>query len=248
MKPTIAAGIIAALSAAYSSYADATIVEFQTSQGSFQVNLFDQQTPKTVDNFLGYVNRGDYRASYFHRSVSDFIVQGGAYTFDEQSEIIATQSPVVNEPVYSNVVGTIAMAKRSGDKNSATSQWFFNVGNNSANLDLQNGGFTVFGQIIGDGLEIVEKINSMDTCNDVPVTDYTADECYQGTALTSANLIMINDIVVIDNDPNSAVDLSPVENTLIDEIESDSSSGAAWWFAPLALLVALRRKSIKALN
>ncbi|MEO2280039.1 peptidylprolyl isomerase [Pseudoalteromonas pernae] len=248
MKPTIAAGIIATMAAAYSSFADATIVEFQTSQGSFQVNLFDQKTPNTVDNFLGYVDRGDYRSSYIHRSVSNFIVQGGAYTFDDQSEIIATQSPVVNEPVYSNVAGTIAMAKRSGDKNSATSQWFFNVGDNSANLDLQNGGFTVFGQVIGDGLEIVKKINSMDTCNDVPVTNYTADECRQGATLTSANLMMINDIVIIDSDPNSAIDLSPVENTLIADSETDSSSGAAWWLAPLALLVALRRKSAKALN
>ena len=60
---------------------------------------------------------------------------------------ITTKPAVINEPVYSNVKGTIAMAKQGGNENSATSQWFFNMSDNSQNLDLQNGGFTVFGQI-----------------------------------------------------------------------------------------------------
>lgn len=244
MKPIIAAGIVSALGAVYSFNTHATIVEFQTSQGSFQVNLFDQNTPKTVENFLGYVSRGDYRSSYVHRSQENFIIQGGAYTFDGEAEIIPTQAAVRNEPVYSNVAGTIAMAKRGGDVNSATSQWFFNVADNSANLDLQNGGFTVFGQVIGDGMTVVKKINEMYTCSDVPVSGYDADDCAQGLDVTSANLVMINDVVVIDDDPNSAINLTPVENTLIDQVEDsdDSSSGAAWWLAPLALLIALRKK------
>ncbi|MBS3797756.1 peptidylprolyl isomerase [Pseudoalteromonas sp. BDTF-M6] len=249
MKSFITAGSLAsgiALAAAtLATQAHATIVEFQTSQGSFQVNLFDQQTPTTVANFLGYVERGDYQSSYIHRSVEDFIIQGGAYTFDEQAEVIETQAPIINEPVYSNVAGTIAMAKRGGYVNSATSQWFFNISDNSANLDLQNGGFTVFGQVIGEGMTVVKAINALQTCGEIPMVDYSTEQCSQGDDAVRANLVMINDIIVIDNDPNSAIDLTPVENTLIDEVEpdSDSDSGAAWWFAPLALLVALRRRT-----
>ncbi|MFY8275230.1 peptidylprolyl isomerase [Pseudoalteromonas sp. SSDWG2] len=252
MKAVLSAGVLTIAGAMLATNAHATIVEFQTSQGSFQVNLFDQQTPKTVENFLGYVGRGDYRSTIVHRSVAKFVVQGGAFTFDESIDVIDIQNAVVNEPVYSNVTGTIAMAKQAGNVNSATSQWFFNTRDNSANLDLQNGGFTVFGQVIGDGMDVVNKINALATCSglpalnyldSVPTVNYSADECSQGSDITSANLVTINDVIIIDEDPNSAVTLSPVENTLIDDVNSsDSSSGSAWWLAPFALLVALRRK------
>lgn len=242
----VATGLTIA-AATLSTQAYATIVEFQTSQGSFQVNLFDQQTPTTVANFLGYVERGDYQSTYVHRSVEDFIIQGGGFSFDEQAEPIVTQTPIINEPVFSNVAGTIAMAKVGGKVNSATSQWFFNMSDNSANLDLQNGGFAVFGQVIGEGMKVVNAINALQTCGEIPMVDYSEQQCNQGEDAVRANLVMINDIIVIDNDPNSAIDLTPVENTLIDEVEpdSDSDSGAAWWFAPLALLVALRRRTAR---
>ncbi|WP_105264677.1 peptidylprolyl isomerase [Pseudoalteromonas sp. T1lg76] len=246
LATSVATGLTIA-AATLATQAHATIVEFQTSQGSFQVNLFDQKTPTTVANFLGYVERGDYQSTYVHRSVEDFIIQGGAYSFDGQAEAIETQAPIINEPVFSNVAGTIAMAKVGGKVNSATSQWFFNIADNSANLDLQNGGFTVFGQVIGEGMKVVNAINALQTCGEIPMLDYSAEQCSQGEDAVRANLVMINDIVVIDNDPNSAIDLTPVENTLIDEVEpqSDSDSGAAWWFAPLALLVALRRRTVR---
>ena len=126
----------------------ATIVEFETSQGNFKVNLHDQTTPITVANFLKYVNDGDYTDTVIHRVEPVFVMQGGGFKFpgDFPLTAIDTDSAIQNEPVYSNVRGTIAMAKVGGNVNSATSQWFVNLANNaggSSQLDTQNGGFTV---------------------------------------------------------------------------------------------------------
>jgi len=110
---------------------EATIVEFQTSQGNFQVNLFDQTTPKTVENFLQYIDEQHYTNSVVHRVSPDFVVQGGGFTFEGLWPLarIATNAAVINEPIYSNVKGTIAMAKSRNSPNSATDQWFFNLAN-----------------------------------------------------------------------------------------------------------------------
>src|SRR5690606_16543663 len=143
--------------------ANATTVQIQTVLGDIEVNLFDKQTPKTVENFLAYVESGAYSDSIIHRSVPDFIVQGGGFEFNEAWPPIAIpQSPtVVNEPVFSNVRGTIAMAKLGNNPNSATNQWFINLKNNSGNLDNQNGGFTVFGQVTGNGMAIIDAIAAL---------------------------------------------------------------------------------------
>ena len=245
---TLKASLVCA--ATFLGSANATIVEFQTSHGSFQVNLFDQATPKTVENFLGYVERQDYNNSYFHRSVSDFIVQGGGVTYDDEPTPIETQPAIENEPVYSNVTGTIAMAKVSGNPDSATSQWFFNVADNSANLDLQNGGFTVFGQVMGEGMEVINTINALPTCSGIPLDNYSTDECEQGVNPTEVNLVMVNSIIVIDDTPNTAANLNPVENTLIDDNiteptpEGESSSGSLAWLLALFGAALLGRKRV----
>jgi cyclophilin family peptidyl-prolyl cis-trans isomerase len=122
--------------------------------GVTNVLLFDQTgagAPATVENFLNYVDDGDYVNSIIHRSVADFVVQGGGFTVEDlEVEPVPTDAPVVNEfsPDRSNLRGTIATAKLGNDPDSATSQWFFNLGDNSANLDNQNGGFTVFGEVL----------------------------------------------------------------------------------------------------
>ncbi|HEY9771346.1 MAG TPA: peptidylprolyl isomerase [Coleofasciculaceae cyanobacterium] len=125
--------------------------------GVTNVLLFDQTgagAPATVANFLNYVEDDDYASSIIHRSVPGFIIQGGGFTVDSASKIaqIPADAAVGNEysPQRSNTGGTIAMAKLGNDPNSATNQWFFNLGNNSANLDNQNGGFTVFGEVIAE--------------------------------------------------------------------------------------------------
>ncbi len=137
-----------------------TFVQFDTSLGSVEVQLFNKDTPLTVANFLQYVNQGLYNNTIIHRSVPDFVVQGGGFT--PTGAAIQTFAPVQNEPVFSNVLGTIAMAKVAGDPNSATSQYFFNVADNSQALDNQNGGFTVFGDVV-QGLNIVQSINALPT-------------------------------------------------------------------------------------
>ncbi len=106
---------------------DATIVEFETVLVNFEVNLYDNATPQTVSNFLSYVENLNYSNSLFHRSVPGFIVQGGGFVTDQDAKIssITSNAPVSNEPIYSNIRGTIAMAKLPGDANSATNEWFF---------------------------------------------------------------------------------------------------------------------------
>ena len=211
-----------------SSSAMATIVEFQTSQGSFQVNLFDQTTPKTVENFMKYVNADRYQDVIFHRLEPGFVLQGGGFFYEGSIPLSAVESfgNVENDPVYSNVRGTIAMAKFDGDPDSATSQWFFNLKDNSANLDVQNGGFTVFGQVIGDGMDVVDKIAKLERCGSVPLVDFSQQKCNdQQINPDESNFIAINSVTIIDNSNNTDSDLLPVKNTLLKPTTPDTGNG-----------------------
>ena len=113
--------------------------------------LFQDRTPLTRDNFLGYVDRNDYLNSIVHRTVSNFVIQGGGFTISDAEnirlDIVPTQANLLNEFGVSNTRGTISMAKNGSDPDSATSQWFVSLAVNSDDLDDQNGGFTVFGRI-----------------------------------------------------------------------------------------------------
>lgn len=244
---------------------NATIVEFQTSQGKIQVNLFDQTTPHTVANFLKYVDEAHYTNSLIHRVSPDFVVQGGGYTFEGEFPLtrIPTNDAVINEPVYSNVKGTIAMAKTSAP-NSATDQWFFNLVDNSEGtpkLDTTNGGYTVFGQIIGDdAIETLANIEDLTLCNTaihtgVPIVLDEGQTCSDITAPGVENFVVIESITIIDPSEVTDADLSPVENTLIGtptdptpEVpttpDSDSGGGSTGLFSFVALLLLSMRKKI----
>jgi cyclophilin family peptidyl-prolyl cis-trans isomerase len=136
-----------------------TLAWFQVPFGEMEVVLFDQDKPLTVGNFVKLVRTGAYDRSFIHRCEPNFVAQGGGYTVAQTNlyEVFARYSnvpnfgPITNEFNHgrriSNEFGTIAMAKVSGNPHSATSQWFFNLTNNAAALDAQNGGFTVFGQV-----------------------------------------------------------------------------------------------------
>lgn len=236
--------------------AAATIVEFETVLGNIQVNLYDESTPKTVENFLAYVEAGAYDGSFIHRSIPNFIVQGGGFAYDQEQEKsvkIDTGSAVINEPEWSNRKGTIAMAKLDDKPDSATSQWFFNLNNNHTNLDVQNGGFTVFGEVIS-GMDIVEDIADLPRFNlggaytSLPLRNYGEEELENEQSVSPDNLVSILSITIIDDSENSAADLDPVPNTLIDEVGqggdgNSSSSGALglpWILALLGLGVARR--------
>ncbi len=126
--------------------------EYDDGTGTVSKNLdmalFRDRTPGTRANFLKYVSDGDYVDSFIHRSVPGFVVQGGGFGFSPTGVVaVPTDAPIVNEPGISNTAGTISMAKLGGDPDSATSQFFISNGANSANLDYQNGGFTVFARM-----------------------------------------------------------------------------------------------------
>ena len=141
------------------------VVVVETNLGNIPLELTPEFAPVTVPNFLRYVDEGLYVDSFIHRSAalqdgSPFIIQGGGFFFYRSGESpvvspVPTYDPIINEPNVSNVRGTIAMAKLGGDPNSATSQWFLNLSDNGAILDDQNGGFTVFGRVVHDGMDVV---------------------------------------------------------------------------------------------
>lgn len=139
-------------------------VRVSTTLGTMDFILFDTATPATVANFMGYVNAGKYTDVAFHRSVSNFVIQSGGFkgagTGSNFTSMVTTP-PVTNEPGIANVRGTVSMAKVGGDPNSATSQFFVSLGDNTANLDYQNGGFTVFGRVAGAGMTVADGINRL---------------------------------------------------------------------------------------
>jgi cyclophilin family peptidyl-prolyl cis-trans isomerase len=139
-------------------------VEFETTAGTIKVELYPEAAPKTVANFLDYVKSKHYEGTQFHRVIDGFMVQGGGFTSDFKQKPTKPPIPIESESSkkagLSNTVGTLAMA-RTGDPNSATSQFFINV-NNNVRLDFtaanpQGYGYTVFGKVI-DGMDVVDKI------------------------------------------------------------------------------------------
>ena len=181
-------------------------VTFQTNQGNIGVELLNQQAPLSVKNFLNYVDSNRYDNTIIHRSPANFVVQGGGYKANGTSpnttlDHILQDAPVPNEfdSKRSNVTGTVAMAKLGGDPNSATSEFFFNVADNSSNLDNQNGGFTVFANVVS-GLDSVKAINALTTKNLGSFTDLPVLNNFTGTSVgelnAATNLVTINDVVV----------------------------------------------------
>ncbi|MHB8523438.1 MAG: peptidylprolyl isomerase [Limisphaerales bacterium] len=152
-----------------------TLAQFRTPLGEIDVELFDQDKPVTVRNFIAYVESGVYSNMFFHRCVPGFIVQGGGHfitnrTTTPQIADVPHLAPITNEfnvgRLISNTYGTLAMAKVGNDPNSASAEWFFNLADNSTNLDNQNGGFTVFGRVVA-GTNVLERFNHLAATNGV---------------------------------------------------------------------------------
>lgn len=151
-----------------------TLAQFRTPVGDIDVELFDADKPATVQNFLRYVRSGAYTNMLFHRWVPRFVVQGGGFRVATQSggnviDAISTFGTITNEYAtgrkFSNVYGTLAMARVGGQTNSASSQWFFNLANN-APLDSVDGGFTVFGRVVR-GTNTLNRFNNTAVSNGI---------------------------------------------------------------------------------
>lgn len=153
-------------------------VLFETSEGSFSVQLNLRRAPLTVRNFLEYVDSGHYNGTVFHRVIPGFMAQGGG--FDKDLTEKPTGNPVPNESGngLSNRRGTIAMA-RTGDPHSATAQFFINLAENQR-LDPNRlrWGYTVFGEVTDEeGMAVMDKIATIETGprgrfrQDVPTKD-----------------------------------------------------------------------------
>ena len=144
-----------------------TVVKMETSMGDIELILDEKAAPKSVENFVKYANKGFYNGTIFHRVIPNFMIQGGGFTPDMTQK--ATDAPIPNEAAngLKNNVGTIAMA-RTGDPNSATSQFFINVKNNEfLNFKAptpQYYGYAVFGRV-SKGMEVVNKIVAVPTGN-----------------------------------------------------------------------------------
>jgi cyclophilin family peptidyl-prolyl cis-trans isomerase len=169
--------ILAWMIAAATSLPGGTLARFGTVFGEMEVELFDQDKPVTVQNFIRYVESGLYRDSIIHRCPvnpstfqSDFVIQGGGVWITNRG---STNASFVSVPIFgeiqnefgagrrfSNVYGTIAMAKRGGETNSASSQWFFNLKDNTG-LDTgdTNNLFVVFGRVLR-GTNVLEMFKT----------------------------------------------------------------------------------------
>ena len=196
--------------------------------------LTDSLTPLTVANFLSYVRSGAYNNSFFHRSnplMPDYsnlpILQGGGFrladgTSDLNSSTLRgmpAAGSILNEadPSRPNVRGTIAMA-RTDDPNSATSGWFFNVGDNSGGSGWNGAGtgYTVFGTVIGNGMAVVDQISALPTSDlrtliNGAFADIPLREVLSGTSVPRSDLVVVQSAEIV---PSLSFNAVPVDPTV----------------------------------
>jgi peptidyl-prolyl cis-trans isomerase A (cyclophilin A) len=150
-------------------------VELKTSQGVIVLELDAEKAPKTTENFLQYVKDGFYNGTVFHRTIDNFMIQGGGMMADMKEK--ATRAPIPNEAKngLKNVPGSIAMA-RTQDPHSASAQFFINLKDNGfLDYPSRDGwGYAVFGKVV-KGFDVVQKIGKVPTGNagfhqNVPLT------------------------------------------------------------------------------
>ncbi len=165
-------------------------VELKTNKGTIVVELDPQAAPKTVENFLAYVNAGQYDGTLFHRVIKEFMIQGGGFNASMVQKPV--KAPIQNEADngLKNDKGTIAMA-RTMDPHSATAQFFINTDDNDS-LDHQakntrGWGYCVFGKVV-EGMDVVETIENQKTTSkmghqDVPVESIAIEKA---TVLTGS--------------------------------------------------------------
>lgn len=186
------------------------VVRVLSTVGPFDLQLLPTAAPVTVTNFLRYRNGELYANLLVHRSVPGFVIQTGALTLNGFNlDPVPTFPPVTNEFLLPNLRGTVAMAKLDGDPNSATSQWFVNLANNTF-LDTANGGFTVFARVIGGGMSNVDRIASLPVYNRTNISPELSElplKNYSSNNVQPSNLVMISNVLrlplAVSSDPNA---------------------------------------------
>ncbi|MEO6280121.1 peptidylprolyl isomerase [Roseateles sp.] len=144
--------------------ASAQTVKLQTTEGDIRIELNAEKAPKSVANFLQYVKAGHYNGVIFHRVIGNFMIQTGGYDAKLNQRPTKPPIPLESGNGLPNLRGTVAMA-RTGDPNSATSQFFINVVDNynlNADVGRTGTGYAVFGQVV-EGMEVVDKIRAVET-------------------------------------------------------------------------------------
>ncbi len=195
-------------------------------------NQTNKTTPITSNNFIEYVSDGSYDNTLIHRVVSDFVIQGGGYTWPSLPSNesggypvkIKSKGEIINEPVNSNLMGTIAMAKIAGQPNSATSEWFINLSDNEG-LDSQNEGFSVFGHLLGDSIknplllnnQTIYNVNYSDVGLNIPELPLIN---VQGNVISNTNYFAIHQISAISQRPN---EIGNVFNVIITANDVDGN-------------------------
>ena len=145
-------------------------VVIRTSKGEITIELDPGSAPRTVENFLTYVNAGFYDGTVFHRVIERFVVQGGGFTPELVPKPTLKPVRIETKNGLRNERGTVAMARQAG-KDTATSQFFFNLQDN-ARLDrgARQFGYTVFGRVV-EGMDVVDRISRVQTGNRGPMRD-----------------------------------------------------------------------------
>ena len=187
--------VVASLGLLFPAMAMAKNVLIETPLGDIEIELLEEDAPNAVANFLNYMDNDLYNKSIVHRIVPGFVIQGGGFTFDAGAMSEIPSFPTIeNEFNISNTRGTVAMAKLGGNPDSASSQWFINLGDNSASLDVDNGGYTVFARVV-DGMDVVDAISQLPFWNasqvfggafeNLPLIDFVND----GSAVADENIV-----------------------------------------------------------
>ena len=177
MKRTMISIIIVLIFTSAAIAGDNPRVELDTTKGKIILELYADKAPKTVKNFLAYVDAGFYDGTIFHRVIPNFMIQGGGFSADMKQK--KTRAPIDNEATNGlrNERGTIAMA-RTSNPHSATAQFFINTKNNDflnhKGKSPQGWGYAVFGRVV-EGIVVVDAISKVKTGTRGPFRDVPTD-------------------------------------------------------------------------
>lgn len=199
-----------------------TLVEVQTSLGSFYLEMEDEAAPETVANFLTYVSEGRFNNTHIHAAIGGTFIRGGSFTFDDCN---AGPIPIETNPAIpiedsglTNLSGTIAMRRESEGSDSVTSEWYINMGDDPE-AELLHGNNVVFGKVIGDGLSTVLTISRapgvrLTSIHTAPTSNYFGDENVDCQMFSRDNLVQVLMSIVSEDIDNPSADYNSLNGRL----------------------------------